>query len=241
MTKDDTDMQVMIDGQSQDLADLPEAPADFHGEVQQNGKNYRIQVSNQKGYMAHVHLEADFEGIQPQTVFELLTNPNNAGVFRGVKDVGPRKTIEETEDGKVRKLEIEQFGEIAFAFVKRRFSTRLYVTEDRRDAQSLIMAFNLVRSDLLSAFDGSWRVEPLFEDGCTGTRVILHQDISPRGVPMFMKHLPLMGGLLRASIARAVCGVIDDINVVMNMVRKGCTLKEAIQERKRKAGIETVD
>lgn len=39
------------------------------------------------------------------------------------------------------------------------------------------------------------------------------------GVPLFMRHMPVMGGLLRGGIARVVVHMLEDMNTVLDLVR----------------------
>jgi hypothetical protein len=70
--------------------------------------SYRLSVSNAAGYLCRITCEATFP-VPPATLFRVLTNERNTGVFRDIKDVASRTVL--SEGGGVRVVEVEQVRE----------------------------------------------------------------------------------------------------------------------------------
>ncbi|KIY98537.1 hypothetical protein MNEG_9427 [Monoraphidium neglectum] len=119
-------------------------------------------------------------------------------------------------------------------WLERTFTTLLRVEEDSRVPDCLVTTFDLVRSDVLSKFHGSWHLRPITDPqtgevvGCKGE---LHQDVLPRGVPTFLSHLPLLGGLLRGASLNTIRRLVDDMKaLVERVVASGKSVGEVIDE-----------
>lgn len=126
-----------------------------------------------------------------------------------------------------------QLGHVRLLFRTVAFTTRLRVTEDASGAPSrYVSAFHLLSSPVLSAFDGEWVMTP---DGAGGTSVTLTQDVTPRGVPPWLKRVPVVGGAVKAACARAVERVLADLGNVADAVAAGEGV-ESVLERARRDG-----
>lgn len=215
---------------------LPELPEGFAGTSTASNKTFQAEVSNKAGYMCHIHVEAHFD-IKPEQLFAIFTNPDNAGVFRDIKGVGHRSVAAQSSN--YRRVEVEQIGELRVMWMARQFSTYLTVTEDARDPEHLVASFELLKSDVLSKFSGRWDIYPVRSEQSgkvVGCRGVLNQDILPKGMPSFMKHMPVLGGLLRGISLRAVTRLIEDVTHIVNKVQKGKTVQEALDEISRQRG-----
>ena len=127
-----------------------------------------------------------------------------------------------------------QLGHVRLLFRTIAFTTRLRVTEDASGAPGrYVSAFHLLSSPVLSAFDGEWVMTP-DADG-SGTSVTLTQDVTPRGVPPWLKRVPVVGGAVKAACARAVDRVLADLGKVADAVAAGEGV-ESVLERARRDG-----
>lgn len=184
-----------------------------------------IQVSNAKGYLCHIFCETVFP-CPPSTIFAILTNPDNAAVFRDLKATGYRKVIQEQES--YREVEVEQKGEIKMMWKRHQFSTFLTVTEDGRDPSALLTSFTLIKSDILSRFQGTWKLMPVSSD-CSKTRAILEQDVLPAGVPEIIKRMPVISNILKGICERAVKRLLEDVEAVIKKINEGVPLEAVLK------------
>lgn len=178
----------------------------------------KIQVSNAKGYLCHIFCETVFP-CPPPVIFAILTNPDNAAVFRDLKATGYRKVLQHQEG--YREVEVEQKGEIKMMWKLHQFSTFLTVTEDGRDPAALITTFSLIKSDILTKFQGSWKLMPVPSSDGIKTKAILEQDVLPAGVPEFIKRMPVISKILKGICERAVTRLLEDVEAVLKRVIEG--------------------
>ncbi|KXZ49462.1 hypothetical protein GPECTOR_21g688 [Gonium pectorale] len=206
---------------AEDMRALPPPPTGLEGESKDKGKHYSVSVSNKAGYLCHVHVQADWP-MPPSVPFAIFTHPDNSKLFRDIQRVGQRKVIR--TEPLYKEIQVEQLGEIQVLWMRRTYSTWLQVVEDMRDPDCLRTEFHLLRSDVLGKFSGKWELRSVRDPttgqviGCRGE---LHQDVLPKGMPSFLASLPVLGNVLRGISVRAVCRVMDDMNVVMDKVRAG--------------------
>lgn len=173
--------------------------------VAETASNYFLAVFNgPRGHLARIRCVAFFS-VAPEVIYSVLTNPDNAGVFRDVADCCSRKILSEEKapeqdkprsGGPLRVVEVEQLGKVRLLGREATFRTKLRVAEDARGApRRFSTRFELLRSDVLSTFDGAWTLEPETESGGeTATTVAtLEQVLTPRGVPRWLKFVPLAG------------------------------------------------
>ncbi|KAI8477292.1 MAG: hypothetical protein J3K34DRAFT_515945 [Monoraphidium minutum] len=211
---------------------LPELPASQQGMSTAKAGHYTAEVSNANGYMCHIRLDCDFP-VPPSVLFEIFTHPDNSAAFRDIKRVGFRKVLRSEPGYKL--VEVEQVGALRIMWgLERTFSTLLRVEEDARDPACLVTTFDLVRSDVLAKFQGSWQLRPVVDPqtgevvGCRGE---LHQDVLPRGVPPFLSHLPLLGGLLRGASLNTIRRLVEDMKGLVERVKaSGKSVGEVIDE-----------
>lgn len=223
--------------------------------------NYSLAVSNgPSGHLARIRCVAFFP-VAPEVIFAVLTNPDNSGVFRDVADCCSRKILSEEreESGKCVVVEIEQLGKVRLGGPgplgrEVTFRTRLRVTEDARQAPAkMTTRFELLHSDVLSTFDGTWTLEPRkSEEGdgdttkTTTTVATLEQDVTPRGVPRWLKFVPLAGGAVKRACAGAVRRMVEDLARVadavfcekrsLESVLEECRARAAAAAAKKKGG-----
>lgn len=190
-----------------------------------------IEISNARGYLCHISAAAEFIDSPPKLIFALFTNPDNTGVFRDIKRVTSRKVIQNDPAG-LKVVEIEQLGETWLLWMHVEFRTRLTVTEDSRDPNNLRTYFELISSDVLNKFNGSWHLQPLRQEGSAaslGTLVHLEQDVSPRGLPEFLKHVPVVSNVLKGVCARAVERLLDDVAIAAQRLDSGEPWNDVVQ------------
>ena len=106
--------------------------------------------------------------------------------------------------------------------------------------------FELLHSDVLSTFDGTWTLEPrIDEEGAEGeggsdrniaTVATLEQDVTPRGVPRWLKFVPLAGGAIKRACASAVRRMVEDLARVADAVfLEKKSLESVLEECRRRA------
>eukprot|EP00884_Botryococcus_braunii_P014079 jgi/Botrbrau1/22672/Bobra.0132s0016.1 len=201
----------------------PGLDENLNGHSTSDGNHYTIQVSNANGYLCHIHLECVFR-CDPSYLFSIFTNPDNTRIFRDIKEVTSRTVLDDSTPG-LKVVEVEQLGEAKILWLTQRFRTLLKVTEDARDPKKLVTTFSLIRSDILSRFNGCWTITPREDvsqkESCTCTFAVLEQDILPAGVPAFLKHVPVLGHALRGISVRAVKRLVEDIDRVIDQKNMG--------------------
>ena len=215
--------------------------------VAEAASNYSLAVSNgPRGHLARIRCVASFP-VPPEVIYAVLTNPDNAGVFRDVADCSSRKLLieeKEPQNALLRVVEVEQLGKVRLLGREVLFRTKLRVTEDARAGPGrLSTRFELLRSDVLSTFDGTWTLEPFEEEGggsgdCVmiTTRATLEQDVTPKGVPRWLKFVPLAGGAVKRACAGAVRRMVEDLAAVADAVfREGKSLESVLEDCRRRA------
>mmetsp|Transcript_7504 Transcript_7504/g.19972 ORF Transcript_7504/g.19972 Transcript_7504/m.19972 type:complete len:318 (+) Transcript_7504:109-1062(+) len=179
-----------------------------------------VKVSN-IGIKTCIQLQALWD-VPPECIYAIFTYPDNSSLFRDVKCVGGRNVTK--AEPNFKEVEVEQRGELRVLWICRQYSTWLKVTEDARDSSCLRTNFDLMRSDVLQQFSGKWELRPVV-DGATGKVVgaqgLLSQEIQPKGIPSFLKHIPLMDGLLRGVTVRVIKRLMEDIDSVVKQVKAG--------------------
>lgn len=191
-----------------------------------------INVSNTKGYLCHIFCETIFP-CPPSVIFAILTNPDNAAVFRDLKATGYRKVLQEKQG--FREVEVEQKGEIKMMWKLHQFSTFLTVQEDNRDPTSLMTSFTLIKSDILTRFQGTWKLMPVSAEDATKTRAVLEQDVLPAGVPEFAKRMPVISNILKGICERAVRRLLEDVEAVIKRINEGTPMDAILKPEGRSA------
>ena len=110
------------------------------------------------------------------------------------------------------------------------------MTEDASDPARLVSAFRLLRSGVLSAFDGEWVLTPAAGDAAT-TTCLLTQDVTPRGVPPWLRRVPVVGGAVKGACARAVERVLADLARVADAVAAGEGVEEVLARAAREGKV----
>ncbi|KAG0570303.1 hypothetical protein KC19_6G152700 [Ceratodon purpureus] len=95
--------------------------------------------------------------LDPDGVFDILTDPNNHRVFKNIKEVTYRKVLE--DDGNRQYVEIEQLGRWKFLILSGSFATRVFVEQKRREKT---LKLDLAKQGgMMRKFSGSWKIEPM--------------------------------------------------------------------------------
>ena len=224
--------------------------------VSEAASNFSLTVSNgPRGHLARIRCVARFP-VAPETIFAVLTNADNAGVFRDVADCCSREILSEEPKGNrsqnrensvalLRVVQVEQLGKVRLGGPgplgrEVTFRTELRVTEDAREGpEKFSTRFELLRSDVLSTFDGTWTLETKVEEGhseITTTVATLEQDVTPKGVPRWLKFVPLAGRAIKGACAGAVRRMVEDLASVADAVAlEGKTLVSVLEECRRRA------
>eukprot|EP01023_Acetabularia_acetabulum_P055486 TRINITY_DN6412_c0_g1_i2.p1 TRINITY_DN6412_c0_g1~~TRINITY_DN6412_c0_g1_i2.p1 ORF type:complete len:296 (+),score=39.64 TRINITY_DN6412_c0_g1_i2:121-1008(+) len=203
------------------------------GETISEGDGYKLTVSNAAGYMCHISLEA-YVPCEPDIIHRIMRNPNNSRVFRDVKAIPYRHIVFDDPRG-LRIVMAQQVIEIAILpFVTQDFTTLLKVTEDMRKSDDLYIGFEMVTSDIMSRFNGHWNLTRVKsphpnDPHPVWTKCTLEQDVLPRGVPAWLKHIPILGSLLRGTGARAVNRMMEDLRSVVNRINNGEQIQKVLK------------
>lgn len=186
----------------------------------------RVVASEKDGFLCHVTLRARVD-LQPHDVFRIFANPDNSHIFRDINSVPYRKVLE--DDGLGRQLvEIEQASGFKFLVIPIKFSTRLFVEQDEK---ALSLKFRLAKKGTMKEFKGEWTLTPVTvkgEDGqetVTGTFVQLEQDVLPAFIPWFC------GRILRGISVNAVRRLLEDLEKVVERLKKGESIDDVLQNR----------
>lgn len=214
----------------------PDTPAGLEGSTTATHKNATITISNGPGYHCQINCEAVFS-VAPNVIFDIFTHENNAGAFRDIKDIGYRKLL--AKKCGWQKLEVEQIGELKVLWMRKQFSTFLTVTEDCRDPSCLTTSFELLKSDTLSRFSGSWELRPLLDPSTKkviGTKGILRQSILPKAMLNLVRGIPGMGSMVRKEGIASMVRQLEDIDNIIQKTHTGLTVDEAMQTIARERG-----
>jgi len=172
------------------------------------------------------------------------------GGKRWRRRAGGKEEVAATKVVVYRKVEVEQVGVLKILMARREFGTRLIVEEDARHAADegggggyYQTRFTLVSSDALAKFQGSWTITPLDDEegeeeeegqqergaaaattngsnNDKGCLCRLEQQVLPRGVPVYLQRVPVLGGLLRRVSLLAVERLLRDLLAVVADLRR---------------------
>lgn len=229
---------------SKNVIPLPPNGERLAGETVDKKDNYSLLVSNADGYLCHLQATCHFP-VAPATVYAIFVNTDNTGVFRDIKTSGRRDVLEEKPLGQGfrRVVEVEQVGESKVLMFHTTFTTEVRVVEDDSDPERLRTEFELIRSDILNRFHGSWLVTP--ETDATGEVVgctaVLEQDVLPRGVPAFLANVPVLGSALRGVVIRSAQRMIQDIESILSRVNDSTDIHEVLRRAAQKGHAEEAD
>lgn len=203
-----------------EVVSLPPPPANFAGTTQHRDKKTSIEVSNKQGYLCRISLKAEFDAA-PEVLFSIFTYPDNSAIFRDIEGVKSRKVL--VDKPGYKEVEVEQIGRLKVLWISRMYSTWLKVTEDSRNPEELLVNFDLLQSDVLSRFHGKWVLKPV-RDATTGlvvaTDSYLEQDVMPKGMPVFLKHVPVLGNVLRSISCKTIQRIVEDVWAVLRKLKK---------------------
>lgn len=229
---------------SRDVIPLPANGERLAGESVDRKDNYDLLVSNADGYLCHLQATCHFRAT-PQTVYAIFVNTDNTGVFRDIKTSGKREVLEEEPrgEGYRRVVQVEQVGESKVLMFHTTFTTEVRVVEDDSDPSQLKTDFELIRSDILTRFHGSWLVTPRTDAhgqliGCTA---VLEQDVLPRGVPAFLANVPVLGSALRGVVIRSAQRMIQDIESILSRVNDTTDIHEVLRRAAKKGHAQEAD
>ncbi|KAG0611324.1 hypothetical protein M758_7G132300 [Ceratodon purpureus] len=181
------------------LEDEAWVPADFVHEPPV------LKVTQPKGSFCQI--DARFSvALDPEGVYNIITDPNNRRVFKNIKEVVFRKVLE--DDGNRQLVEVEQLGRWRFLMLSGTFSSRVIVEQNREEKS---MLFDLSRQGMMKKFSGSWKIEPMADgagerDGASGAWVNFQQVLEPAVIPPW----PL-NGYVRGVTERIIREMLADL------------------------------
>ncbi|XP_024378238.1 uncharacterized protein [Physcomitrium patens] len=115
-----------------------------------------LQVTQPKGSFCTIDCRFATT-LEPDGVYDILTDPNNHRVFKNIKEVIYRKVLE--DDGNRQVVEVEQLGRWKFLFLSGTFPTRVMIEQKR---QEKTIVFDLAKQGgIMKKFTGSWKIEPM--------------------------------------------------------------------------------
>eukprot|EP01025_Chloroclados_australasicus_P027387 TRINITY_DN27172_c0_g2_i1.p1 TRINITY_DN27172_c0_g2~~TRINITY_DN27172_c0_g2_i1.p1 ORF type:complete len:283 (-),score=33.72 TRINITY_DN27172_c0_g2_i1:62-910(-) len=194
----------------------------------------KIQVQSVPGFLAAVALVARVK-LPAEVAWELLTHPENPKIFRGITRAGKRRIL--VNQRHEQKYEVEHYTGWRVLWMSGEFCATLRVTQRPYAGE---VKFELLASDVMSAFDGSWTIKPFTQDSLNklyGKRMTwnpvshlqgffaaratseslleLDQKVQPKSVP------PPLRGMVRRIAANSIKQVLEDIETEAEKIRKG--------------------
>ncbi|CAN4087530.1 unnamed protein product [Withania somnifera] len=181
-----------------------------------------VKVSVPKGSLCNLNVKVNI-GLPPDTVYDIVTDPENKRVFKNIKEVLSRKVL--VDEGSRQVVELEQAAMWRFLWWSGTISVHVLVDQNRED---YTMNFKQVKTGFMKKFEGRWKVEPLLVDedlchpfkpktltdyisytkgkGRIGSTVSLDQLIQPAIVPP-----PPISWYLRGITAKTTEMIITDL------------------------------
>lgn len=124
-----------------------------------NDADCKLEVTQPEGWMCKVRLQTKIH-LPPDELFDLLTQPDNSGVFRNIKALKSRKIIEDDRRGR-QVIDIEQEAKWRFLCFGGTFSTKLFVHQNRPTRE---IGFKLKESGMMKRFEGTWNIRPFNQE-----------------------------------------------------------------------------
>ncbi|XP_022776106.1 uncharacterized protein LOC111317873 isoform X1 [Durio zibethinus] len=200
-----------------------------------------IKVSAPKGSLCNLKAKVDV-GLPPDTVYNIVTDPDNKRVFKNIKEVISRKVL--VDEGQRQVVEVEQAALWRFLWWSGTISVHVLVDQNREDHS---MKFKQLNTGFMKKFEGHWRVEPVFVDekicfpfkpktlaeycSCTGgkgrigSKASLDQLIQPAIVPP-----PPISWYLRGITAKTTEMLINDLLAEAARLTGGCDTENSNKE-----------
>jgi len=120
-----------------------------------NDADCKLEVTQPEGWMCRVRLQTKIH-LPPDELYDLLTQPDNSGVFRNIKALTSRKIIEDDHRGR-QVIDIEQEAKWRFLCFGGTFSTKLFVHQNKPAREIM---FKLKESGMMKRFEGTWHIKP---------------------------------------------------------------------------------
>ncbi|KAJ8565316.1 hypothetical protein K7X08_007892 [Anisodus acutangulus] len=117
-----------------------------------------VKVSVPKGSLCNLNVKVNI-GLPPETVYDIVTDPENKSVFKNIKEVLSRKVL--VDEGSRQVVEVEQAAIWRFLWWSGTIYVHVLVDQNRED---YTMKFKQVKTGFMERFEGSWKVEPLLVD-----------------------------------------------------------------------------
>lgn len=142
-----------------------------------------LEVTQPKGSFCTIHTRFA-AALDPDGVYDIVTDPNNYRVFRNIKEVVYRKVLE--DDGNRQYVELEQLGRWKFLIFSGSFATRIFLEQKRREKT---LSFDIAKKGgMMRKFSGSWTMEPMraSEAGIppAGSEPVVKTDVDERDDPI---------------------------------------------------------
>lgn len=117
-----------------------------------------VKVSVPKGSLCNLSVKVNI-GLPPDTVYDIVTDPENKRVFKNIKEVLSRKVL--VDEGSRQVVELDQAAMWRFLWWSGTISVHVVVDQNRED---YTMKFKQVKTGFMKRFEGRWKVEPLLVD-----------------------------------------------------------------------------
>jgi hypothetical protein len=165
-------------------------------------------VSTPAGSSGQLSYSLELRGVlpyNPRKVFDLLTlGSDNNSVFRDIKKEKKHILSHDVETG-TKISRIEQEGVIrVFPGRDKPWQTILKVKESK----DYVYTFGLIESDLLSALNGSWSLSEVEK---SGTQVVLLQNLTPKGIPPFLRRIPFVQKAIKRMLVNTALRQFEDL------------------------------
>mmetsp|Transcript_2675 Transcript_2675/g.7945 ORF Transcript_2675/g.7945 Transcript_2675/m.7945 type:complete len:317 (-) Transcript_2675:355-1305(-) len=181
----------------------------------------RVQVLQEEGFLCHVTVNCRLD-VPPRTAFEVISDPDNARVFRSIEECTYRKVLHENRGRK--RVAVEHRSGWRFLWHKGHFDTKLLVEQDD---DAMVMAFRLAERGFMRNFEGFWRMEPMPGDP-QATLAVLHQNVLP------IVSAPGLNWVLSKICKAQVEAMLHDVRTEVDRIKTGAPIPE--DQRKKMEG-----
>lgn len=178
-------------------------------------------VSTPSGPSGQLSYALELTGIlpsKPKQVFQLLTLGSNKGsVFRDIKRESKTILTQNFETGTKDSIVVQEGVLHVFPGQQKAWKTVLQVSEAETvpsgspasalDKPQFRYSFDLIESDLLSSLNGSWTIS----DDKQGTKVVLSQNLTPSGIPPFLRHIPFAQRAIKRMLVNTARRQFEDL------------------------------
>lgn len=178
----------------------------------------RVHVLQEHGFLCHIQVQTRFN-IPPRQAFEIISDPDNARIFRSIEECTHRKVLHENK-ARQRVSVVHQSG-WKFLWHKGHFTTKLLVEQDDN---AMVMAFRLAEQGFMKNFEGFWRMEPM-PGNPEATLAVLHQNVLP------VVYAPGLNWVITKICKAQIEAMLQDFHAEVDRVKAGGPIPKHQQQK----------